>query len=264
MDCPSSHKSKNKSEIHAGHRDRMKQRLIFHGSDSFNSHELMEMLLYYALPRQNTNEQAHRLMEQFGSLRGIFQADYQELIAVEGIKSHTASLILVCGGILRRIALEENKPIDHYERMEQAVNYLRNLYVGVKVERAYLMLFDNGMKLIDCINLGDGVINQANILPRKVIQEAILKQATGVLLAHNHPGGLAIPSPEDIEITGHLNYALSVSGVTLLDHLILTETSVMSIMNTQFGMTRPSPGNDQPDEDFYRRFYGNETYTEKL
>lgn len=241
---------------HAGHRDRIRERFHKEGGDHFQSHELLEMYLFPLLPRRDTNEIAHRLLDRFGSLEEVFLADPSALAMVEGISEKTATAIKVTAAVFRRMAQECYQAPKRYEHFEDVARYLQTLYVGITVERVHLLLFDNGMKLLDCVVLDEGTVNQANITPRKIVEQAIKKDASAVLLAHNHPKGVAIPSSEDIATTNFLQNSLRNMGITLIDHVIVGRETIMPILNHQMGNLRPSPFSGEVDEKFYKSFYG--------
>jgi len=214
------------------------------------------MFLFPLLPRRDTTEIAHRLLEQFGSLQDVFLAEPEDLVQVEGISDITASAIKVTAAIYRKMVIESYHPPKRYEHFEDIVRYLQTLYTGVTVERAYLLLFDNGMKLLDCVLLDEGTVTGANVSARKIIQHAIKKNAACVLLAHNHPGGVAIPSSADVATTNFLYNNLQAVGLTLLDHVVIGRETVTPILNRQQGNLRPSPVTGKIDEKFYQSFYG--------
>ena len=244
------------SNPHAGHRDRMRSRFCKDGGDHFETHELLEMYLFPLLPRRNTNEIAHRLLERFGSLEDVFLADPAELVQIDGISEKTATAIKVSAAMMRRIAQERYHPKKQYEHFEDVARYLQALYAGITVERVYLLLFDNGMTLLDCIMLDEGTVTQANITPRKIVEHAIKRNASAVLISHNHPKGVAIPSSEDVATTNFLQSSLKNMGITLIDHIIVGRDTIMPILNHQMGNLRPSPITGEVDEKFYKSFYG--------
>ena len=245
-----------KENPHAGHRERMRARFAQEGGDHFEAHQLLEMFLFPLLPRRDTNEIAHRLLERFGSLQDVFWAEHNDLIQIEGISDITASAIEVTAAIYRQMARESYHPPKRYDHFEDVVRYLQALYTGVTVERVYLLLFDNGLKLLDCVLLDEGTVSGAHISARKIMEHAIKKNAACVLLAHNHPGGVAIPSSEDVATTNFLNSHLQAVGLTLLDHVVVGRDTVTPILNRQQGNLRPSPITGKIDEAFYKSFYG--------
>lgn len=229
------------ANLHAGHRQRMRDRLMREGAESFQSHELLEMLLYHSIPRQNTNETAHLLLKRFGSLRGVMDADYEDLIRISGVKDSSATLLKLCSGVFRRMAQEDFQHPARYDSFKQLAQYLKTLYVGVTQEKVYLLMFDNGMRMLGCVCLSEGTVNHANIIPRTIIRHALMCDASCVVLAHNHPGGVAIPSGDDIECTHRLHSILDSAGITLIDHVIVAGNSVMPILIHRLGTERPSP-----------------------
>lgn len=245
-----------KSNPHEGHRKRMRARFAHEGADHFESHQLLEMFLFPLLPRRDTNEIAHRVLDRFGSLQDIFLADHEDLVEVEGISDITASSIKVTAAIYRKMAMESYHPPKSYEHFEDIARYLQALYTGITVERAYLLLFDNGMKLLDCVLLDEGTVTGANINARKIVEQAVKKNAACVIVAHNHPGGFAVPSSADTATTNFLYNNLQAVGVTLLDHVLVGKNAVVPILNTYQGNLRPSPFTGKIDEQFYQSFYG--------
>ncbi len=207
---------------HDGHRTRLKERFLKEGLDSFNTHEVVELMLFYAIPQRDVNETAHLLVERFGSLPGILEADVEDIMAVEGVGAHAATMFKLICAVTRRYAMERGTAELRYTSIGQIGKYLVGLYIGVTVERAYILLFDNSMKLLDVVNAGNGVVNSVNITPRFVIERALKRNAAVVVLAHNHPNGVATPSREDIALTMQLRQLLDVCGITLLDHFIVS------------------------------------------
>lgn len=207
---------------HDGHRARLKERFLKEGLDSFNTHEVVELMLFYAIPQRDVNETAHLLVERFGSLPGILEADVEDIMAVEGVGAHAATMFKLICAVTRRYAMERGNAELRYTSIGQIGKYLVGLYIGLTVERAYILLFDNSMKLLDVVNAGNGVVNSVNITPRFVIERALKRNAAVVVLAHNHPNGVATPSREDIALTMQLRQLLDVCGITLLDHFIVS------------------------------------------
>lgn len=219
--------------LHAGHRDRMRRRYLENGPAAFADHELLEMLLFYAIPRGNTNETAHLLLQQFDRMEDIVNASTRHLTAVHGIGDHAAILLSLVGEMFRRIAKQNVECPREYDRnnLETIVRYLGNLFIGDTVEKAYLMLFDNSLRMLDCVCLGEGSINTVHLAPKSILEHAMRKNVSAVLLAHNHPKGVAVPSAEDIETTHHLKNLLATVDVVLLDHLIFADNCYLPVLN---------------------------------
>jgi DNA repair protein RadC len=211
-----------KKELHNKHRERLRNRLKTEGPDHFEDHQLLEALLFFSIPRKDTNDTAHSLIEQTGSLSAVFAADVEQLRRIDGVGEHSATLIKLVNGIMRRIASSEVNPRTSYNKCSKLAKYFANLFVGLSHERAYLMMLDNSYRLLDCIHVCDGTINALPVLTGKMIEKTLLKQASMVVFAHNHPGGVALPSPEDIETTNHLMAAFDLVGVHMLEHIIIS------------------------------------------
>ena len=139
------------SGIHAGHRQRMKERFLAGGLDGFSDHEVLELILFYAIPRRDVNELSHRLVERFGSFRAVFDADYEDLCKVDGIGENAAILIKLMSESFRKYALSDGKDVMLYDTLQKVGEYAVKLYIGVSVEKLYALLFDNKMMLLDTV-----------------------------------------------------------------------------------------------------------------
>ncbi len=208
---------------HMGHRTRLKERFLREGLDSFSTHEVVELMLFYAIPQRDVNEIAHKLVERFGSLAGILEASIEDIQEVGGVGLHAATMFKAVSAITRRYALERGSAETRYTSIGQIGRFLVNNYIGVTVEQAHLMLFDSSMKLLDTVKVGDGVVNSVTITPRIVIEHAVKRNAAAVVLAHNHPGGIAMPSDEDVALTMRMRQILSACGITLIDHFVVAD-----------------------------------------
>ena len=207
-------------DIHSGHRLRMKQRYLSQGLEGFSDHEALELLLYYAIPRADVNPLAHRLMERFGSFRGVLDAEIAELTEVEGVGESTAALVRLIRDMNRRYLLDRQEKRTLLADSESAGRFFLPYFFGLREERVYAAFLDDELRLIHCRMLFEGGINYAPLSVRKLVETALREKATGVILAHNHPVGQAIPSMEDREATLHIRSALEAVQIRLLDHII--------------------------------------------
>ena len=245
----------NKS-IHTGHRERLRERFQRSGMDDFADHEVMELLLTYAIPRVDVNEQAHRLIERFGSVAGALDALPQELCEVDGIGPRAAQFLTMLPSVFRRYALNKCEPGEPMDTLAKIGEFLHAKYTGITFERVYLLLFDNSMRLIDCCHLDDGAVNSSKVTVRKITDLCVFKHASCAVLAHNHPMGLAIPSGDDLAVTQTVENTMEAIGVLFLDHIIITEISYAPILRHRKGLLRASPMTGVLDRSFYERFYG--------
>ena len=152
---------------HDGHRERLKKRFLS-SPDSFEDHELLELILFYSIPRKDTNEIAHDLLNHFGSLKGVFDADFSELIKIKGIKENSATLIKLIPQISRAYLLDKVSDDNLYDRADKIGEYLTSLYVGETVETVYILLLDNSYHLLNTVKLIEGNVNSAVITPKKI------------------------------------------------------------------------------------------------
>ena len=244
---------------HIHHRQRMKERFIAGGSEQFAPHELIEMLLFYGKPQGNTNPCAHELMERFGGIKGILEASIPELMTVHGIGEHTAILIKLIAEILRRYSMELRVPIKCYDTLSKLGTYLRSKFIAQPNERLYMMVLNNRMNLLDCVLLSEGTVNNSGV-PLRRMQECIFaKKGVNIVLAHNHPDGLAIPSRADFDITDTIYTHFSALDINLVEHLIFTDERFYPIMQKHNGMFRRSPYGTHIDSSFYQNFYDLDT-----
>ncbi|MBE6553024.1 MAG: hypothetical protein E7666_01630 [Ruminococcaceae bacterium] len=243
-------------KIHTGHRKRARDSALKNGMKHCAEHELLEMLLYYSLPRIDTNPIAHALIERFGSVKGVLDAKVSELKAVEGIGDTSAHLIRVMAEILCRYLTDDPEKRYRFDDVGKIAEFLYPKFVGVNVECLYIMLFNNRLNLLACEKLSEGVINCSDVMTRRIAELVITTGAAAVLLAHNHPNGLAIPSLADRDTTDILRQYFDNMNVTLLDHLVFADQKYASIMRERYGTHRISPVTQRYDEEFYESFYG--------
>ena len=218
--------------IHEGHRSRMKARFRDHGLDNFGDVNVLELLLFYAIPRKDTNELAHALLDHFGSLDRVFEASCSELEAVQGIGENTALLITLVPQIARRYLMEKGNCLPTISCSADAGKYLMPRLMLEKDEKALLLCLDAKKSVISCVNLGSGVVNAVDVNVRKVVESALRFRASSVILAHNHPGGVALPSREDERITREIASALKLVGIPLDDHIIVAGDDYVSFADS--------------------------------
>ncbi len=225
-------------DIHAGHRQRMKERFLANGLEGFSPHEAIELMLYYAIPRRDVNELSHRLIERFGSYKGVFDADYEDLLSVEGVGENAAILFKLMAAGWRRYALYDERMPFLYDKLEKIGNYAVKLFIGTSVEKLYVMLFDNKMMLLDTVKLAEGAVNYVSVPPRIIVEKAFKKNAASVVLIHNHPSGLPNPSEEDIGYSRYLKGLLTGVNINLIDHIIVSGRYYRPVFEGEVGENR--------------------------
>lgn len=213
---------------HSGHRERLREEFLAR-PDSFPDHRVLELLLFYALPRQDTNPIAHDLLSCFGSLEGVLDAPEEALARVKGVGKGSAVLIKTVKELSRRYGSSKVKLGRLVLNNYTAYEILHPMFFGARSEMVYLLCMDGKRKLLGCAKVGEGTVNNAEILPRRVVETALNHNAAQVILGHNHVSGVALPSDEDKSATLYLQTLLSQVGVTLVDHLIFVDDDMVSM-----------------------------------
>ncbi len=219
-------------EEHHGHRERMRQRFLRHGLDNFDDHNVLELLLFYAVPRRDTNLLAHRLLDAFGGLDGVFGATPEALMTVEGVGENAAALIHLVPEAARRYFISKTEPGCILADSAAAGRYLLPRFLTCRNETMYLVCMDAKLKVLDCreVNQGGTVSVPVNI--RQIVQIALGQNASYALLAHNHTSGIALPSAEDIAATAQVSRVLSAVGVALTDHIVVAGDDFVSMADS--------------------------------
>ena len=218
--------------VHDGHRERVKERFREQGLDGFNDITALELLLYYAIPRRDTNELAHALLETFGSLSEVLNASEQELCAVPGIGSNAACLLRLVPQMMRKSAISQTREIRQISNTRTASRYLIPRFMNERVECALLLSLDSQRCLISCDEVGRGVPNATEVSVRRIVELALRRRASSVILAHNHPDGELKPSRDDDRITIMVAQALNAVHINLDDHLIISGERCLSYHDT--------------------------------
>lgn len=218
--------------IHDGHREKMRRRFLETGLEGFADHEALELLLYYAIPRRDTNPIAHALMERYGSLSAVLNAPVEDLQRVEGIGESAAVLLSLVSRISRKARLADAAQETVINSTERAGTYLLERFAGETREVVYLMCLDRKGKLLGCKRLADGGAASADLNIRKVVETALLTSASAVILAHNHPSGVAVPSSSDEAATRQVAEALRTIGVRLVDHIVVADRDFVSMADS--------------------------------
>ena len=225
---------------HEGHRQRLKNRFLNDGLSGFEKHNILELLLFYSIPQKDTNDIAHELLKTFGSLKGVFEADFNELIKVKGVKENTATLLKLIPEVARQYMLEEVDGEKVFDTAEKIGKYFIRKYIGEVNEVVYMMLLDNGYKVINVVRVHEGSVNSSSITLRQIMTEVIKSNASMVVLAHNHPNGAPVPSMEDMNTTYSLKNTLSSYDVKLIEHILVAGHEYFPIMNETQSMNERS------------------------
>lgn len=220
--------------VHKGHRQRLKSRFLETGLDSFTDVQALELLLFYAIPQKDTNPIAHALLDRFGSLSQVLDADVEELEKVSGISDHAATLLRLVTELGRFYQVDSAQRTEALTSLDACGAYLVPRFFGRKVETVFLLCLDAKCKVLCCREIGEGSVNAASISVRKVVEAALSSGATTVVLAHNHPSGVALPSADDVQTTRRVAAALSAVEVKLIDHIVVAEGDFISMVQSGY------------------------------
>ena len=214
--------------LHDGHRERKKEQFRQHGLDAFADHEVLELLLYYAIPRRDVNPVAHALMERFGSLEAVLSAPAAELEKVPGIGPTASTLLRLIPQVTHRARRSSTVPtiLDTTERIGA---FFLDQYVALDHEVMYLLCLDAKGKMLCCRKINEGDVSSVGLNLRKIVEIALHSNAVMAALAHNHPSGLALPSYEDRIATLQVRDALTAVNVQLVDHIIVADDDFVSL-----------------------------------
>jgi DNA repair protein RadC len=206
----------------------MRSRLLQEGADGMATHEILEMLLYGTIPRGDTNEIAHHLLDEFGSISNLIEADPHEIAKTAGVGIKSAVFLSLLHEVVLRYEREKVEQKPALTSISRSVEYCRALLAFRPTERFYVICLDSRRKILHTSKISEGTVNDAAVSPRMVAEKALRYQATSVLLCHNHPKGRVKPSFDDINLTARLKRMLEPLGVEVVDHIIIGENEYFS------------------------------------
>ena len=220
--------------VHDGHRARLKSRFLEHGMDSFNDLNALELLLFYAIPRRDTNVIAHALLDRFGGLSGVFDASIPELTDVPGVGENAALLIKLVPQMVKKCELSKVSDMRTFHKSSQVAQFLIPRFLEEREELVLVLCLDTRNNLLCCEVLNRGAANAEDISTRRLVEHALKHKASAVVLAHNHPDGVAMPSREDEIFTGKAQEALRLMGIRMMDHIIVAGKNYFSMRDSGF------------------------------
>ncbi|MBR5303105.1 MAG: DNA repair protein RadC [Clostridia bacterium] len=217
------------TSIHAGHRARIRERMRAAGLNAFSDHEVLELLLTYAIPRADVNPLAHELLAAFGSLSGVLDAHESELLRVKGMGQNAALLLTMMPQLLSRYQISALGERPVILSLADAKAYCSPLFIGAIEEHIYMICLDQAGHVLHRTLLYTGTVDQVALPPRTVVETALRHHAHAVILAHNHPSGMPQPSQADLDVTCRIGTALYMIGIKLVDHLVFAGGGAFSI-----------------------------------
>ena len=244
-----------KSHSHDGHRKRVKERVKRCGLGDLYDHELLELLLFYGIPRRDTNQLAHDVLDHFGSIRELMDADISDIESMTGVGENAAILIHTIREMMIRYVRESETPTGTYESFVKVVQYIRAIYFAEKREVIRALLFDKKMKLIDTVVLGTGTNIASEISFANLADAVVHRKPAAVILVHNHPSGDPTPSLSDHQVTRQAYELLDMMSVVLIEHVIYTERHIMPIMRSSMLYNVEGMCAERLGESFVNRFF---------
>ena len=230
-------KREESEKLHAGHRERLRRRIENESLDYFEQHEVLELLLYYVMRQGDTNALAHALIDRFGSLAKVFDASRAQLEEVEGVGENVSFFIHMLPQVCRRYMLSRvsDRKFRTIATSDQAHEILSPYFIGRTVETLYILCLNSLGEPIEVAYISEGTANATSLNIRKILRIVLENNATAVVLCHNHPGGIAKPSKQDVQLTRRLAAVLDEMNVILLDHLIVVDGDFISFRDSEIG-----------------------------
>jgi len=224
-------KTKADGNIHAGHRERVRDKYINSGNlDGFKEHEALEFLLYYCYPQQDTNEIAHKMINEFGSLSKLLDASPREISKRCNVTERVAILVSIVPHLSKLYLTGKYNAKDIMSNSKMVGEYCVALFTNIHYECFYLLCLDTQRRLIRAELVHEGSLDAAAIYPRIILEAALKYRAACVVITHNHPGGSLLPSKSDMEVTRKLKAALGSIDVGLVDHIIVADGNYYSFI----------------------------------
>ncbi len=222
-------KQKIEPSIHKDHRERMRNKYLEVGLDKLDPHEVLEIMLYHAIPRHNTNPIAHRLINTFGSFSGVMDASVEDLMKVDGMGKTSAIFLKLFPDIRRYYEADKQKNKKDFKNLDEIGEFLFPRFMGRREETVLMLTLSSKNEVICTHVLTEGSLNSASFDMKKVVGGAIRDNAAKIVLAHNHPGGMATPSRADRDSTLKIKKMLQLLGIELLDHFIYADDDYISM-----------------------------------
>ena len=220
--------------IHDGHRERLRKRFLENGLSGFNEINALELLLFYALPRVDTNPIAHALLDRFKNLQGVFGASVEELKEIPGISESSAVLIKMVPEICKLSQVTETSSSKGITNSSLASGFVIPRFMFDENEKVIMLSLDSAKKVKACDEISSGVVNSVDLNIRLIVETALKNRASSVILAHNHPDGDVSPSREDLETTRRIKESLKLVDIPLVDHIIVSGTDFFSFCDAGY------------------------------
>ena len=222
----------SKDNVHSGHRSRVRKKFLDNGIDSFETHEVLELLLFYAVPMKNTSILAHKLLDSFGSISAIFDSPFDALVEA-GLTESQAVMLKLMPDITRLYIDDKHNNKSKVVDIDNLPDAIIRKFIGRENENVLALLIDAKGKEVFCGIVSKGSLNDTSLPIRKIVDFSLRYNAKSVIVAHNHPSGVALPLKDDLDATVNLKNALDLIGVRLLDHYIVADNDCVSLAQSK-------------------------------
>ena len=219
-----------------GHRSRIREKYLHLGAKAFEDYELLELILSYALPRRDVKPLAKSLLQEFGSISKLIDAPVDQLAKVKGLSHNSAILLKLAKDLAIRYHEQDIRSEDIMNNPGKIANFARIRLGGMNVEAMMVLFLNTQNVLIGHEIVSEGTTDQVNIYPAEIARKALLYHAKSIILCHNHPGGKASPSEDDIHVTRQIRDILRAVNIFVLDHIIVSRFNVFSLRREQDNM----------------------------
>ncbi len=214
-------------QIHKNHRNRMKNTFLEHGFTTFTEIQKLEFMLFFAIPQKDVNPLAHALLAEFGSLNKVLSADFENLLKIDGVGTHTALLLKTFKAVAAEVPTLE--PLTKISGSLVAKEYCYHLMRHSDVEDFYVICLNDVNKILKTKKINSGTANKVHVEISEITKVIITNKATKVIVAHNHPSGSMEFSDDDMHITNNIMCNCLLNDVELIDHVLVSPTEVMSL-----------------------------------
>ena len=221
-----------RSDLHQGHRTRMLDRFLKNGIDDFEEHEVLEIILFSIIPRCNTNEISHKLIDKFGSISGVLSSSKNDLMKISGIGDNAAAFLCFLGEFVHKYRLKRFETRNQLNSLGKTVEYARTLITDPAEEMSFVIILDKSLYIIGSEKIFDGEINKSYLDARAIVSAAMNKNSQNIVLVHNHPYGVLNFSSADISATRNLLDVLRPLGIELNDHILIMKDRFCSMRSS--------------------------------
>lgn len=219
---------KSDPNIHANHRKRVKEKFLKTGLSGFAQHEILELLLFFAIPYSDTNPLAHELIRKFGSLDKVLDADSEQITEIPGVGEHTALLLKLVPALFNEYSKCKTKSFKTLAGFSEAIAFSKLLFAGLATEALSVICLDAKSNIISFKQIATGSFNKVPVAIRNITNFVLKNNCDRIIVAHNHPQGDAVPSDEDILFTNKLFYSCLLNDIDILDHIIVGKEKAFS------------------------------------